>query len=476
MAVLAALVFSAFLGRRSLWFDEALTAWVAGLPTAELWDVVGKRSANLGLYYLLMDGWTAVAGTGEVALRAPSVAGAVATVPLVAVLGRRLYGGAVTWLAPVLLVLNAFFVSLAQEARPYALLALGAAASSYLFVAGIERPTRGRWAAYALVTAAAVYLHAFAVLLPLAHASSLLLLPPRRIPWRHVLGAGALAGAIVAPLAVVSLTQGGDLVSWIPPLSASRLLRFGVNLAGSATRPGAVAHVHLAVTIGLVAIAAVAATARPGPEGLARWRTGFAVMWLVVPLGSILVISLVRPLLVDRYLVGSSPALALVAAWGITRIRPRPAAIAAGAAAAVTGALLVAALHSSPLPKEDWRAAAQHLGDRAAPGDAVYVSGSFGLPGLELPLISLEYYRDRVEPPVPGPLRTAGELIATLRGGGAPSPTGRVWVVVAGEPELRARGPEIAAALRDAGYLPGELRWFPGRYSPIAVSEWVREG
>ena len=79
------------LDRQSLWYDEAVTAQVVqqGLGDLARWTADDIQPP---LYYLVVAGWTAVAGTSEWALRFPSVWFGVLMVALAYALGRRLFG------------------------------------------------------------------------------------------------------------------------------------------------------------------------------------------------------------------------------------------------------------------------------------------------------------------------------------------------------------------------------------------------
>jgi uncharacterized membrane protein len=85
-----------------------------------------------------MWGWVRLFGDGEISIRLPSVIFGVASVPLVAMLARRIFGGRAALLAALLLALSPPHLWASQAARPYALtafLALAAEASFSRLVA-----------------------------------------------------------------------------------------------------------------------------------------------------------------------------------------------------------------------------------------------------------------------------------------------------------------------------------------------------
>lgn len=113
------------LSNRSLWLDEAYSAWFAALPLRELWTDVPLYETHPPFYYSLLKGWTALFGTAEWGLRSLSVFASVLTVFFVAISGRLLRldgrGEAATLIAGLLLAANAGNIFFAQQARPYAL-------------------------------------------------------------------------------------------------------------------------------------------------------------------------------------------------------------------------------------------------------------------------------------------------------------------------------------------------------------------
>ena len=79
-----------FIGRPSLDIDESYTLHVARLSWSGLLRAMRHGNANMSLYYGVMHLWRGV-GESEALLRAPSAVFAVATVPVVYWLGRRLF-------------------------------------------------------------------------------------------------------------------------------------------------------------------------------------------------------------------------------------------------------------------------------------------------------------------------------------------------------------------------------------------------
>jgi len=146
------------LGAQSLWNDEGASyAMTQRAPDA----IIANAAADIHPpgYYLLLAGWTRLAGTSELALRFPSALASLLTVALVYALGRRLFGRGAGAAAALLLAANTFAIYYAQEARMYALLGLWATAGMAALAAWLERGgiRRAPLIALALINAAGLY-------------------------------------------------------------------------------------------------------------------------------------------------------------------------------------------------------------------------------------------------------------------------------------------------------------------------------
>ena len=132
------------LGEKSFWLDEATSISIAKLDWSTRFDVMFDSELNMAPYYVMLHYWLNIGG-GEFAIRLLSVIFAVATVPLVYLLGKDLMGTRAGIAAALLLACNAFFIEFAQEARSYAFLGFMVTLSSYTFVHALKDPSRLKW-------------------------------------------------------------------------------------------------------------------------------------------------------------------------------------------------------------------------------------------------------------------------------------------------------------------------------------------
>ncbi len=350
---LAAVLGMVELGSKSVWFDEASTAWAARLSWSDLAGNVQGSDLNMLLYYGLMKAWRAVAGDSPVALRLPSVLAAAGTVPMLYVLGKRLFGRRVALVAALVLAVNGFVLQYAQTARSYTLVMLLVTAASYWFVRAAEHGQLRHVVLYGATSLLAAYVHILVVLVLAAHAISLALLPRGvRHRGRLLLAVGAAALLGSPPLL---LTFARTRPSRYPGglyLSIDAVKSVAAALAGGGGP-------LLAVAVGVCVLVTLAAATRrlvAGERSWQAWRLALLVSWLVVPAAAIFVASLAIPMLDFRYFIFVVPPLSLAVGWAVARIRPEEVAAVAVVALVVLSGLGLARWYRAP-SYEDWRGA-----------------------------------------------------------------------------------------------------------------------
>ncbi len=148
------------LGKPSLWADEGATAYQA----QQAYSIA--RLANLHkdysfLHLSLMTGIVRLS-RHEMALRFPSAVAAVLTLPVVYVLGRRLFDQMTGLLAAFLLSISPFAIGYAQEARVYALFELLACLSLLFLLLALAHNRWPWWVGFVISTALLLYAHLMA--------------------------------------------------------------------------------------------------------------------------------------------------------------------------------------------------------------------------------------------------------------------------------------------------------------------------
>jgi mannosyltransferase len=343
------------LGTPSFWVDESLTALEIQ------WSYDRALDGYYWLYYSIEKPWAALAGSSEAALRFPSVLGTMLACALLVVVGRKLFDRRIALVAGVLLAVNPFVVKWSQQARGYTLLLAVSVLAILLLLRALERGTRGGWALYGLAFSAVIIWHppAGVVLAP----THILLVSQRR---ERVLPHGLAAALVIVALGVpwaaqiaMRSTGEGVVMNWLTFPTPEVTAHAVVDISGAA---------GLGLLLALVGLWALH---RAGDVDRAVWLA----TWAFTPFVVALVISVARPIFLDRYLIVASPAFALLGAVAITGLGFR---VRAALAAAVVVAVGIGLWHWYSTDEgnwqgEDWRSAVHAVLGRQAEANAVVV-------------------------------------------------------------------------------------------------------
>jgi len=371
IAGLAAVLRFHSLAAKSFWFDEGVSVAIARLDWYNFARILWRREANMSLYYLLLRYWLHFGGS-EFFVRSLSVLFAVASVPAIYLLGRRLFDSRVGLIAAALLAVNAYHVQYSQDARSYSLMVLLCLLSSLYFLRGLSEPSRRNRAAYILSSTLAVYAQFFSGLLVIAQSISLSFLDGEqpapqtraraRNDWRWI-------ALLVSPVVAFVATTGTGPLRWVQRPGLKDLWVFALHLAGNG---GPWLLFAYAVSC-LAALLPVWRTHRLRRVPWEFWRYRFLMSWLLFPLLLTLGLSLIKPLFVPRYFIFCLPALLLLVACGVARLRP------AWLMALAVSVLFVFSLRGTigyfkqdlDIQRDDWRSTTHYLLDHAEPGDAL---------------------------------------------------------------------------------------------------------
>lgn len=452
------------LGAKSLWYDEPLTVAIARLswPSfTHLWRY--GEAAYQGAYFLLMRGWLHL-GESEAWIRLPSAIFAIAAIPLIYVVARRLIGGKAALAATAILAFSPTDVYYSQEARGYTLGILLVLLSTWFFVRAVQEERERDWWLWSMFSALAVYSHFFTCLVVVAQLASLLVLKEARL-WRRAILHGALIVLLTAPglpfLFHGAPAQDPSLLQW-PRATPKELLHLALFLGGSGEK---------LVLSAILWIAAVHAVWRERKERDREifWRGGLLISWAMVPIVMLALISIANPLFVQRYMIFCLPATVMLAARGMNALPRRRIGLWLVIALCVFS--LVNIFMGYRKPREDWRNATAALVASASPGDAIVIYPFFARTGFDY-----YYGRDGAQAPA---LRTfprfydRGEEARVFERTLETNPHAfrHVWIMMRdqgpGKNALRDYAPELASKLQS---IYGEPR--VTKYQGITVLEF----
>lgn len=409
------------LGAESLWYDETVSAFLAGQDVLTLVAHTARDIHPPG-YYLSLHVWVRLVGDTEFALAFLSLVWGVLLCALTYRVARHLLGERVAVWALLLVALSPYNVWYSQEVRMYTL----AAALSALAIwctSGILARHRLASVGYVLSATAGLYvLYYFAFLLVALNGLMAVHLAHRRawrtlrtwllaqvvvlvlygpwlpVAWRQITeppvppwrSAVPLRDALVETWTALSFGQSVQFVRVWPLLIVVAVL-FACGLRGAwlARRRPSVPRPPVAPGAGYGSTIATPASINP-----ALLLTGA----LLGPLILIALASLVTPLYHVRYVFTYAPAFYIVLGAGVAWLmrQVRPLAWIALATMLAGGTYGIYALRTAPeYVTDDLRGAVRFLAERWRPGDAVLFNAGYAY-------TALAYYYDE---PIAGRLR-----------------------------------------------------------------------
>jgi 4-amino-4-deoxy-L-arabinose transferase-like glycosyltransferase len=402
--VLLILLLAAFFVRawgladQSLWYDEGYSVMLARQDAARIVEQTARLDFNTPLHYLALRAWTALTGSSEFSARYVSVFAGVVTVALAAPLAilpvslrrRRNFARG---LAVGLVALSPMSVSVAQEARMYALLACLCALAVVQLLRAMRRGRTADWMLWAAWNLAAFLTHVIGAVFFAAQAAIVAgwwawravgSARPMRWRWQPVVAIG-LAGLGMAAFVAYILSFGrGYGVTFAARLD---LLLVLVHSLAAVVLP----HLQPAALVIPAAVGVALAIAAAG-VALAASRNWGGVLVLGAGAAGLMAIAIFCALtgkFGQRYPSIVAPVLlagisAGVAAWLPARraaASPRLpfVAVAFAFAAGVLSVAGLVAWRTDPIYFfEDFRGAARHIKEQAAGDEAVVlVAGHF---------------------------------------------------------------------------------------------------
>ncbi|HEY5175376.1 MAG TPA: glycosyltransferase family 39 protein [Terriglobales bacterium] len=363
------------LGHKSFWLDEIASVAIVQRPSAAFWHFLWHAEGNMAMYYVLLRPWLHF-GNSEAIVRLLSVLPGVLSIPLMYLLGKRLFGPRTGILAAALFALNPCAIAGSQEARAYSFLVLMAIISTYRFMRLIESPSYRFAIAYGLAAGFTCYFHYFGVLVAAAHAVSLVAMPRGGWPWKQYSLAGVIFVILAIPIFWMIHAQDVVHISWVQPPSLLEFYHLGVFLAANGGK--AVGAVLLALDLVIVGLylGKLKRVWRSRDNDLQRSRYGLVASSFFSPIVLSLLVSIVRPVFYHRFLIVCLPAWVLMTAVGARQIRPRLwRTLAVGGICVLS---FVSTVISYTRVTEDWRGAISYLIATAHPEDRVLYYQSVG--------------------------------------------------------------------------------------------------
>ena len=323
------------LGEQNYWYDELITLRVAEGSYSSI--ITGPRPP---VYLALFKLWTSLFGTSEIATRFLSILFGTVSIVLVFAVGRLLFGNYVGMLSAFFMVVSKFQIYYAQEIRYYSLFEMMTLISFYLYLKLLKSASWIYSVAYVLSSVILYYTHDFGILILAVQITYLLVKfkKQRAALLRWVISLAAII-ILISPRFLdafrnKAISEEGP--NWIGAPSLLSPVATSYNFLGlSLNVHGTVYGLAAAVLFVAGTIIYLAATGRgrlkvshmesyknKKKDGIGNGEATLVILWFLLPISAALVMSKVsKPMYLDRYLICTAPALYILAALFIYRLR-----------------------------------------------------------------------------------------------------------------------------------------------------------
>jgi uncharacterized membrane protein len=322
------------LGNRSLWYDEAVSVYLAQKDWSIFWSIMLNHEAYQSLYLFLLKLWIPL-GNDEATLRFLSVLFSTASIPIIYLVGKELFDSRTGVTAGFLLGVNGFFIYYAQEARGYTLLLFLVLCSSYFAIICVKNPSRRSWAWYIVFSVLAVYAHFFGIWVLLVHAVSLFFLPRRMIDWKGITFAGSIIALCLLPILFFIIYKDVDQAAWIPKPTLYSIAQLFYSFLSWPMNVDIhfvwLFYGYVYIFLCFIPIIMLIRSCTINGASMNTWRYAFIVCWLFLPIILVYSLSMVRPMFINRYLIIAFPGFILLAAVTLTRLNWKWASFVASA-------------------------------------------------------------------------------------------------------------------------------------------------
>ena len=316
--------------------DEPFSIDAASRSWSQMNMAVVSDFVHPPLHYYLLHMWFDIFGVGIQRARWISVIFGVATVPILYLLGRYLFGPTAGLTAALLLGVAPFPAIYSQIARPYTMHLFLSLCASYLFIVAIRERRATYWWAFVACAALVMYTLYYGAFILLALLGFLLLFRNRYTVPRSWLGGGALVLVLAyIPWVVEVITHRlaspkampGRMASfpfhWYTPITIFN------RFSSSPHDPEpAWSFVLGGILFGLPAVVALWTFWKRAPKELSaaamqRENLIFILMLTILPLIAILSLGLLHVRFQPRYTLLSTPYYYLLVACGISLLPGR---------------------------------------------------------------------------------------------------------------------------------------------------------
>lgn len=370
------------LGTQSFWADEVISVGIANHSLPRIVQLVIAYDTHPPLYYFALHYWMILFGSSEFAVRLLSLIFGVLAIPMIYVLGRKLFNREVGLVGAFLLAISQFNIQYSQEARMYSMFFLFALLSMYFFVGFLQEDGLAVVFGYVLSTTLMLYSHMFSVFVLVIQnvflAGLIVASRTERYRLRRWLPTQAIVLVIFAPWLSVLPQQlhSAQIAAFKNVDPITLVLDHATGLYGVYYAQIA----QLLLLLGLVALALFTynRSAQSAFKGYA-WDRGnlkFVCLLFAWFLGVIGLPFLIAPLIkhsliVPRYMIAATAPLIILVAKGVRTIRFTRAKVAVLAIIVVLSAVNLQTYYATTRNDPTIRDAVTYVNKNAHGGDLV---------------------------------------------------------------------------------------------------------
>ncbi len=295
---------------QSVWFDEAYSIMLAKQPVTELLRLT-SLDTHPPFYYLLLKGWAGIFGWSELALRSLSVIAMGGALVISVLFVKKYFGVKAALMALVFAAITPFLLRYGFEIRMYALASLIGISATWALVCAVheENIKKQRWlfVLYAALIALGIYTLYYLAILWIVHVVWLIWLACSRKQsvvkqhWWLAYGGGVLLFLPWLPTFMSQLTNGA-LAPIAQQMTVENLV--GVvsflSLYQAAWQLNGLLSLVVVLIISLIVYVTVKAFKQVDKKQ--KPYLVFLALYAFLPILLIALISLARPMYVERYL------------------------------------------------------------------------------------------------------------------------------------------------------------------------------
>ncbi len=312
-----------YLDKLSFWQDELFSTRYLNIGIEKIIPYIFQTELNMGLFYFLLNLWAKFINyNSEFNLRLLPVFFSVVAVPFVYLIGSSLLKDRkksiiIGILSSFLISINSFNVQYAQELRAYSLVTLLTLVSTYLLIKFGENKSLKYVFIYTIINILSIYAHFFALLVILSHAISILfylIFYNEKFPWKTILASYLITILCILPVYYFVNSNSNNSLNWIQKINAKTLINFLNKIIGN----NGLLYTSIYIFGFLSSTILVKNLIFKYKSNLEKLKIILIFNLCFIPLLITCLVSFVKPLFVDRYLIFVMPYMIIYFSLGLS--------------------------------------------------------------------------------------------------------------------------------------------------------------